>query len=185
MVRSAPRSRGTKSWNSFPPRHPAADAEKQGNRPAASREKVADPTVPPDYNEETPKFCLHFLGNGFDVHAPTAQRQAAFVKTLQKLAFSRWKDLLTAPRHGLGTEHILAGQFKARIPARFQSEPRFMVFRYDGKLPMAGVRVRDAYHVLWIEPEFNACTTTAQAEPAACSPRSPVTRWPGFPIFRG
>lgn len=128
----------------------------RGYRPAASREKVADPAVPPDYNEETPKFCLHFLGNGFDVHALTAQRQAAFAKTLQKLASSRWKDLLTAPRHGLGTEHILAGQFKAPIPARFQGEPRFMVFRYDGKLPMAGVRVRDVYHVLWIEPEFNS-----------------------------
>lgn len=31
-----------------------------------------------------------------------------------------------------------------------------MVFRYDGKLHMAGVRVRDVYHVLWIEPEFNS-----------------------------
>jgi hypothetical protein len=29
-----------------------------------------------------------------------------------------------------------------------------MVFRYHGKLPMAGVRVRDVYHVLWIEPGF-------------------------------
>jgi hypothetical protein len=28
------------------------------------------------------------------------------------------------------------------------------MFRYDGRLPMGGIRVRDIYHVLWIEPEF-------------------------------
>ena len=30
-----------------------------------------------------------------------------------------------------------------------------MVFRYDGRLPMAGVRVHDVFHMLWIEPELN------------------------------
>ena len=30
-----------------------------------------------------------------------------------------------------------------------------MVFRDDGRLPMAGVRVHDVFHMLWIEPELN------------------------------
>ena len=80
--------------------------------------------------------------------------QAAFAKTLQKLAASRWKDLITARRHGQGTEFIPARQFRAPIPPQFEAESRFMVFRYDGNLPMAGIRVRDVFHVLWIEPEF-------------------------------
>jgi hypothetical protein len=126
----------------------------RGNRPTPSRERLAEPVDPPNYNDETPKFCLNFLRDDFDVHALSAQHQAAFAKTLQKLASSRWKDLLVAPRHGQGTEFIPAGQLKAPIPARFQDEQRFMVFRYDGRLPMAGVRVRDVYHVLWLEPEF-------------------------------
>ena len=61
---------------------------------------------------------------------------------------------LLAPRHGQGSELIPAGDIRAPIPARFEAEPKFMVFRYHGKLPMAGVRVDDVYHVLWIEPEF-------------------------------
>jgi hypothetical protein len=65
-------------------------AKNRGNRPTPSREKLAEPVEPPDYNDQTPKFCLNFLRDGFDVHA----------------------------------------------------------------LPMAGVRVRDVYHVLWLEPEF-------------------------------
>jgi hypothetical protein len=129
-------------------------AKNRGNRPTPSREKLAEPVEPPDYNDQTPKFCLNFLRDGFDVHALSTQRQAAFAKTLQKLASFRWKDLLAAPRHGQGTELIPARQFKAPIPNQFQDEPRFMVFRYEGNLPMAGVRVRDVYHVLWLEPEF-------------------------------
>lgn len=127
----------------------------RGKPPQPSREKLAEPAEPPNYDDQTPKFCLHFLCGGFDVHALSAQRQAAFAKTLQRLASSRWKDLITAPRHAHGTELIPAREFKAPIPAQFQGQPKFMVFRYDGNLPMAGVRVRDVYHVLWIEPEFN------------------------------
>src|ERR1035441_1355951 len=94
----------------------------RGNRPTPSQEKLAEPVEPPNYNDQTPKFCLHFLRDGFDVHALSAQRQAAFAKTLQKLASSRWKDLMAAPRHGQGTELIPARQFKAPIPAQFQDE---------------------------------------------------------------
>jgi hypothetical protein len=112
------------------------------------------PPTPPDYNNETPKFCLHFLRDGFDVHALDHEGQAAFAKTLQKLASSRWKDLITAPRHGQGSEFILRDQIKAPVPQRFSDEDRFLVFRYHGLLPMAGLRVRDVFHVLWIEPEF-------------------------------
>ena len=61
----------------------------QGRRDASS---VGEP---PNYNDETPKFCLHYARNGF-----TAQQQASFAKTLQKLAVSKWKDLITADRHG-------------------------------------------------------------------------------------
>jgi hypothetical protein len=113
---------------------------------------VPDLTVSHDH--ETPKFCLHFIAGDFDVHALAADQQAAFAKTLQKLSSSTWRDLKLAPRHGQGTELIPRDQIRAPIPAQFQDEPRFMVFRYHGKLPMAGVRVRDVYHVLWIEPGF-------------------------------
>jgi hypothetical protein len=130
-------------------------AKNRGIRPKASQSAFEVPAVRVNYDDESPKFCLRFLRDGFDVHALDARRQAAFAKTLQKLSASRWKDLVVAPRHGLGTELIPAGELKPAIPVQFQDETKFMVFRYDGNLPMAGARVRDVYHVLWIEPEFN------------------------------
>ena len=131
-----------------------AKPKNRGKRPQPAKGGFPEPAVPPDYDDVSPKFCLNFLRDGFDVQALDAQGQAAFAKTLQKLASSKWKDLITAPRHGQGTEHIPASQIKAPIPPQFEDQEKFMVFRYDGKLPMAGVRVRDVFHVLWIEPEY-------------------------------
>lgn len=126
----------------------------RGKRPLASRQAFPEPNPPPNHDDQSPKFCLHFLRSDFDVQALDAQGQAAFAKTLQKLASSRWKDLITAPRHGQGSELIPAAEIRAPIPATFEDTEKFLVFRYRGKLPMAGVRVRDVYHVLWIEPQF-------------------------------
>jgi hypothetical protein len=127
----------------------------RGRRPKASDKKLPEPAPPLDHNDETPKFCLHHLCDEFDVPALTTAGQAAFAKTLHKLAQLSWKDIHRAPRHGQGTELIPRAQVKARIPTRFEDTDKFMAFRYDGKLPMLGVRIRDVYHVLWIEPEFN------------------------------
>jgi hypothetical protein len=129
-------------------------AKNRGQRPQPAKGTFPQPDAPPDYEDTSPKFCLNFLRDGFDVHALDPDGQAAFAKTLQKLACSKWKDLITAPRHGQGTELIQASQIKAPIPPQFQDQDKFMVFRYNGKLPMVGVRVRDVYHVLWIEPKF-------------------------------
>jgi len=130
-------------------------AKNRGRRPAVPHGTLRNTPPPPSYNDETPKFCLHYLRADFDVHALDADGQGAFARTLQKLAGLRWTEIITAGRHGHGSEHIPAAQIKPPIPERFQDRERFMVLRYHGLLPMAGVRVDDVYHVLWIEPEFN------------------------------
>jgi len=129
-------------------------AKDRGNRPASPGRSFATPAEPASHDGETPKFCLHFLHRDFDVNCLDPVKQAAFAKTLQKLATSTWAEIKRAGKHGHGTELIPAGQIRAPIPARFQDEEKFTVFRYSGLLPMAGVRVKDVYHVLWIEPEF-------------------------------
>jgi hypothetical protein len=131
-----------------------ANSKNRGTPPKSAKGSFPQPAAPPNYDDESPKFCLNFLRDGFDVNALDALGQAAFAKTLQKLASMRWKDLITADRHGHGTELMPAAQIKAPIPPQFQDQERFMVFRYYGLLPMAGVRVGDVFHILWIEPAF-------------------------------
>jgi hypothetical protein len=130
-------------------------AKNRGKLPTPAAGKLPEVDEPRSTDDTNPKFCLHYLRDGFNVDALSPKRQAAFARTLQKLACSRWKELKLAPRRGQGFEHIQRAQIKAPIPAKFEDSPKFLIFRYDGKLPMGGVRVRDVYHVLWIEPEFN------------------------------
>lgn len=126
----------------------------RANRPRVPGGKLREPPKPVNHDDETPKFCLHYLRAGFDVQAFNPEGQAAFAKTLQKLASSQWKNLITAPRHGQGSEFIPSGSIRAPIPTQFQDQEKFLIFRYNGKLPTAGIRVADVYHVLWIESTF-------------------------------
>ncbi len=66
----------------------------------------------------------------------------------------RWIDIKQADRHALGTELLPIDKIRYRIPAPFEDHDRVMVFRYSGNLPMVGVRVREVFHVLWIEDAF-------------------------------
>ena len=72
--------------------------DSRGKRPKGSRDSYPVPAAPINHDEQSPKFCLHFLAADFDVHALHPEKQAAFAKTLQKLASSRWIDLCS--RHG-------------------------------------------------------------------------------------
>ena len=46
-----------------------SSSKNRGRRPPSAKGTFAQPDKPPDYNNETPKFCLRFLRAGFDVHA--------------------------------------------------------------------------------------------------------------------
>jgi hypothetical protein len=54
-------------------------------------------------------------------------------------------------RHG---EEIPSRSIKPSVPTQFQDRDNFLVFRYDGTLPMVGVRMGDDFHVLWIERQY-------------------------------
>lgn len=128
---------------------------RRGAKPPRFAGRVPEAPPPRSTDDETPKFCLHFLRPDFDVHALKPERQVAFAKTLQKLAGMTWQQITLADRHGNGSEQIKRDSIKAPIPVRFEDAEKFLVLRYAGKLPMAGVRIGAVYHVLWIEPEFN------------------------------
>lgn len=130
--------------------------DKRGKRGKKTAEAFAP--IPPatNYDEMTPKFCLAYLQKGFDVASlPDKEAKAAFADALAIRAKMTWRALKAAPKHGLGLETIGESSIRAPIPEAFQDQEKFLVFRYYGKLPMAGVRILDVFHVIWIEPKFN------------------------------
>lgn len=66
----------------------------------------------------------------------------------------QWKQIHQSGRHEAGTEWIAADSIKAPIPTNFSDQDKFMAFRYNGLLPMVGVRINDVFHVIWVERQF-------------------------------
>ena len=124
-------------------------------RPPKSSKATFDTDEPPDYDDSTPKFCLHHLQSGFQVSdLLDKDQQSDFALALEKRRSLTWHQLMTAPRLGLGYELMPAREIIPPIPPFFEDAGRFHVFRYCGKLPMAGVRVNDVFHIVWIEAKF-------------------------------
>jgi hypothetical protein len=98
---------------------------------------------------------LRYLAPSYDVRSLPVQQQAKFALALQDRATMTWQDIKLAPRHGHGTENIPAKRIKRRIPTEFVKQTNFMVLRYDGNLPMVGVRDRDVFQVIWIKANYD------------------------------
>ncbi len=134
------------------------DKRNRGRRPANTGATVgasaATYDVGANADKQTPLFCFRHIVPGYDVAALDTAGRAAIAMTMQERASLTWLQIKQAPRHGAGTELIPADQIKAPIPEKFQDQKRFTVFRYNGLLPMVGVRLGATFHVLWIEAHF-------------------------------
>lgn len=67
-----------------------------------------------------------------------------------------WRQVIMSDKHGLGSELIEVSSLKTPLPLSFEGNEKVMVMRYDGRLPMAGIRINDIYHLLWLEPSYGA-----------------------------
>ena len=129
--------------------------DRRAGRPARKGQNALPaPEHPVDFDKETPKFCLRHLEPDYDVYSLPESQRARFAMALQDRAQMTWQAIKGASRHGHGTELIPAKQIKRRIPEHFADQQKFMVLRYDGNLPMIGVRVRDVFQVVWIEAAY-------------------------------
>jgi len=128
-------------------------AKNKGTKPTGTTATV--PVVEPvNYDKEHPKFCFRYTQKGNCPADLSKDQQIALVLTLHRLAKIDWSTIKSAGRQALGTEFIPAEQINVPIPGKFDAEDRFMFFRYQGKLPIGGVRIQDVFHILWIAKGF-------------------------------
>lgn len=128
---------------------------KKARKPTANEERLQKPSEARDYNQASPVFCLHHLQDEFDVRAiGDKDGQAQLALTMHKCAQMQWSQIHQSNRHASGTEWIPAEQIRAPIPPKFADEDKFMALRYNGRLPMVGIRINDVFHVLWVERRY-------------------------------
>ncbi|WP_309074615.1 hypothetical protein [Paenarthrobacter sp.] len=127
---------------------------KKGKRPQNSGNVLAVETKTTTTAQNNVKFCLNHMQSGFSVEDLSKEARAEFAMALFKRRGMTWTEIQQAPKHGLGSEKMPASSIRAAIPRVFGDVENFLVLRYSGLLPMAGVRVGDVYHIVWLEPQF-------------------------------
>lgn len=129
-----------------------------GNRGKRPKRKADAPSIQPapatNYDEATPKFCLHHIHHGHSVAKLPPNLRADFAVALERFAELTWRDIKLMGRHSFGSEWMRKDRIHPDVPEKFKDEDRFMVLRYSGNLPMVGVRILDVFHVLWIEANY-------------------------------
>jgi len=111
---------------------------------------------PQNYNEKTPIFSLEKLQAGKYCLSDLGQREKAdFSMAIYKRRNMKWKEIMQADRHGLGTEKIAKNAINAPIP-KFLTEDveELLAFRFSGMKPMVGFRQRETFFVLWFDDDF-------------------------------
>ncbi len=108
-----------------------------------------------NYDDCHPVFCLRYLQDGFDLEACDQRQQADFAKALRKRSQMTWRQIWAADRHGLGAEKISRDSIKAPIPSHITEDVGFFIaLRFSGKAPMVGYRIKDIFHIVWLDANF-------------------------------
>lgn len=129
---------------------------KRIREPSGNQGRLIQSQEPPDYDSHPPLFSLERLQSGhYCLSSMDAEGKAAFADAIFRRRSLSWKEIRQAPRHGLGTEKIARSSIKAAIPPFITDEiTDFLAFRYHGKRPMVGYRLRDVFFVLWLDRDF-------------------------------
>lgn len=113
---------------------------------------------PEDYDSKPPVFSLEKVQQQVEKYGfPSLdkEKKAFFSDAIYKRSKLSWSELKSAPRHGLGFEKISKTSIKAPIPCFITDEVKyFLAFRFTGKNPMVGYRIKNIFYVLWFDSDF-------------------------------
>ena len=112
---------------------------------------------PQNHDLEPPLFSLEKVQSGDYCFSKLDQEhKAMFAESIFRRKQLSWSEIKKQDRHGLGLEKIPKRIIRAGIP-RFitEDEDHLLAFRYHGKRPMVGYRIRNVFYVLWFDHDFS------------------------------
>lgn len=123
---------------------------------AVSGNHIKPPEEAVNYEMSRPVFSLERLQDG-DYCFSKLQKddRALFADAIFRRRTSTWQDIRNMDRHGLGCEKISKSSIKTAIPAFIKDDvTHFLAFRFSGKKPMVGYKIKDIFYVLWFDHNF-------------------------------
>lgn len=112
--------------------------------------------LPPDYDSKPPIFSLERMQVGrYCLSQLDKDHKAAFSDAIFRRRSITWRELKNADRQGIGFEKIAKTAISEKLPAYVtQDVDCLLAFRFKGKAPMVGYRVKDVFYVLWFDRDF-------------------------------
>lgn len=101
-------------------------------------------------------FSLRYVQKGFCFEDCDDQEKLDFAKTIFKRKDLSWREIRSAPRHGLGSEKIAKKSIRPPIPENKipLGTTDFIALRFSSKKPMVGYRLGHTFYILWFDPKF-------------------------------
>lgn len=126
----------------------AAPSAKKGERVTAQE--------PEDTNKQTIAFSFERVQAGdYCFSVLDKDDMASVAKAMYRRKTMTWVDILSADRHGLGTEKMPKGDIKAPMPPFVTDDmDHFLVLRFNGMKPMVGYRKGRIFYILWFDHNF-------------------------------
>lgn len=109
-----------------------------------------------DHDYECILFSLERLqGGSYCLSSLDRDDKACFADAIFKRKNFCWKELKGQNRHALGFEKIATDAIQAPIPSFITEDNRnLLAFRFSGKKPMVGYRLRNIFYILWFDAKF-------------------------------
>ena len=102
-----------------------------------------------------PIFSLEYMVNEYGVGRCDAEQKAAFADALWQRSQLTWRQIIQAPRHGLGSEKIYRSSIAVGIPPAISEDVVFLSMRFYSNAPMVGFRVGQIFHIVWLDTGFS------------------------------
>lgn len=108
-----------------------------------------------------PTFSLEHLPHGkrYCLSKCEKDEKAAFADTIHALSRMTWQEIITAPRHGKGSELISRDSLKCKLPQHVEDDPSIKIhsIRFCAEAPMLGYKSSDGtFYVIAFDRDFSA-----------------------------
>lgn len=112
------------------------------------------PSGPPE-NPGCVRLGFRLIEKGWGVAQLSHEKAHAFLEKWERRGSMTWNEVITTPKHSLGSESLPAARIIPRLPNWMDSDSKLLVFRHYDRLAQVGIRILDTFEVVWIEPDYN------------------------------
>ncbi len=102
-----------------------------------------------------PVFSFHYLQDSHCISRCDTKQKVSFVDKMRALSKLSWNQIMSAPRHGLGSEKIPKVRFLVPIPDYIADDEVLLALRFWKLASMVGVRRSQIFHTIWFDKDFN------------------------------